>query len=299
MKSFSTKAYAKLNLALKVLGVDGGYHMLDSLVTTVDLYDKITVTARKDDKILLTFYGKYAPVNYIQEKTNAYKATKLFMDTFGVGGVNVDIICNIPVGSGLGSSSADIAGVLLAMKGLFKINADVKPLADSLGSDSGYLLSGGYARLNGRGDKVETLDIDEKLYFILLTSRVGVNTKECFKLYDELGSNENVDVQGSIDGLKSGNFELFYKSLGNDLYPTSKELNEEIEENLNILKSLSPSAALMTGSGSGVFAVYDSYEMASWAYSKLKRKLGDRLYALESYNPRHLSLIEKLFNIEK
>ena len=51
MKSATGKAYGKINICLNVTSIKNGYHMLDGIVTTVDKYDKITVTKRKDNKI--------------------------------------------------------------------------------------------------------------------------------------------------------------------------------------------------------------------------------------------------------
>ena len=45
------KSYAKINLTLNITGKNGSYHDLDSVVTSVDLYDKITVRSRKDIKL--------------------------------------------------------------------------------------------------------------------------------------------------------------------------------------------------------------------------------------------------------
>ena len=53
----------------------------------------------------------------------------------------------------------------------------------------------------------------------------------------------------------------------------------------------------MTGSGSTVFSLYDSYEMASWAYSLLKKKFGKSVELLETHNPKRIPLIEKLVGV--
>ena len=75
----SVKAYGKFNIALNVLGVENGYHNLDSFVCTVDKYDKINLTSRKDKKILVSFTGPYAFIPEDQSTLNAYKAAEKFM----------------------------------------------------------------------------------------------------------------------------------------------------------------------------------------------------------------------------
>lgn len=295
MKSFTVKAYGKINIALKVFEKQGEYHPLDSVCVTVKKFDKITITKRKDNKILLTFYGKYAENNYIQEQTNAYKACKAFIDKYSTCGVNIDIERNIPTGSGMGGSSSDIAGTLNCLKSLFKITDDVSDIATKLGSDSTYLLQGGFARLKGRGEQVTFYDTDLKYYAVLIYAKSGVNTKDCFSAFDQMEQlDDNIDIDSVEKAILGGDFELLSTCTGNSLLKPAISLNKEIEENLLELEKLNPSCYGMTGSGSTVFALYDSYEMASWAHSLLKKKFKNRVELLETYNPKRLSLIEKL-----
>lgn len=289
------KCFGKLNISLKIVGTKDGYHELDSVVMSVDKYDVVTVSKRKDDKILVTFVGPFAVTPKIQEETNAYKAAKLFKDTFNTSGVNVTVRVNIPTGGGLGSSSADIAGVLGAMKKLFKVEGDLKPLSDALGSDSGYLLDCGFARLQGRGEKITHLETKHKYYFVVLYASSGVSTKECFNLYDKgFDGQPCIDNDKVIEGIQSSDLSLIKEFGGNHLYLPAIKLNSEIEENLNALKSLSPVVCGMTGSGASCFAMYEDYHMASWAKDKLKKKYGNKVELLSFYNPDALTPFEKL-----
>lgn len=289
------KCFGKLNISLKVVGVSNGYHDLDSVVMTVDKYDVVTVKKRRDDKILVTFKGPFAVIPKVQEETNAYKAAKLFKDTFNTSGVDVTVKVNIPTGGGLGSSSADIAGVLGAMKKLFKINEDIKPLSDKLGSDSGYLLDCGFARLEGRGDRITHLTTKHKYYFVVIHGESSVLTKDCFALYDKGYENQPIiDTEKVIEGVERGDLSLIAKNGGNHLYLPAKELAPEIEKNLNALKNLCPEFCCMTGSGSSCFAMYENYDMAKWAEYKLKKEYGKRVEVLAFYNPDTLSFWDKM-----
>ena len=271
--SKKVKAFAKINIALNVIGESNGYHILDSVVTTVNKYDLIIASKRKDNKILITFTGKYAENPIRQEETNAYKSAKLFMDTFNTKGANIEVVRNIPTGSGMGGSSADIAGVLGVLKKLYKTQGKLKPLADSLGSDSGYLLKGGYARLTSRGEVVEYLNSDLTLYFVVIYAKSGVNTKECFKKFDELGESGLIsDIDSVVKGVQNGSLAKLKNNVNNALTKPAIILNKEVDDNLNYLKSLSPDYYSMTGSGSTVFSIYENYEMASWAVDTLKKK---------------------------
>lgn len=282
MRTVRQKAYAKVNLFLDIVGIDGGYHMIDTVVTTISLYDEIILTRRNDDKIVLKTQGSLYSVSDSYDN-NVYKAAKLFQETYATKGVDVTLHKNVPVSSGLGGSSADIAGTLIGMKKLFDIkDADLKPLADSLGSDSGYLTVGGYARLTSRGEKVESLPIKKKLYFVIACAKGGVNTSECYAAYDRQKKPDNVHIaEDLIEGLISGKLseEMFF----NALYAPASEINPKVKELLEAIKALSPRGYAMSGSGSGVFGIFDTVELCEWAMAKLKKFTKD-VFIAESFS---------------
>ncbi len=279
MKTVRLKAFAKINLFLDVTGVEGGYHTLDSVVTTVDLFDTITLSCRRDKKIVLkTGGGLY----FVTENSdnNAYKAAALYVERFGVNGVDITLNKRIPVGSGMGGSSADIAAVLKGMEKLYGCGADLKAMADELGSDSGYLVTGGYARLKGRGEKVESLDIDKKLHFFVITADGGVNTAQCFKAYDA-GEKQAAPFGADelVAALKDG--EIKSEAFFNALYAPAITVNPNVEKAYDFIASLSPAAVAMSGSGSSVFGIFDTIELCEWAKSKAKY-LFKNTFVLES-----------------
>ena len=70
MNTVRVNAHAKLNLTLDLCGKRGEYHLIDSLVTTVDLYDRIVFKRRKDN----LFKGGYHKTNfYIVDRNFPYK----------------------------------------------------------------------------------------------------------------------------------------------------------------------------------------------------------------------------------
>ena len=294
--SKSVKVFAKLNIALNVLGVNGGYHDLDTVVTTVNKYNVIKASKRKDDKILVSFVGKYGFIPKKQEETNAYKSALLFKNTFNTKGANIEITVNIPNGSGMGGSSVDIVGVLGVLKKLYKVDGSLKPLADSLGSDSGYLLKGGFARLRSRGEVVDYFESQINPYFVAVYSNTGVNTKDCFNVFDESGKDGVVsDIEMLIASLEKGDITCLDDNLKNALYFPAITLNKEVLENYNALKVLSPRWLSMTGSGATVFAVYENYEMAYWAEDKLKKQ-GYNAEILETYDYKKANFIDLLLD---
>ncbi len=283
MNTVRVHAYAKLNFTLDVTGREGGYHMLDSLVTTISLRDTVIVTKRKDRLASVRMHGKKSesidPAN-----NNAQKAADRFIEVFQTTGANITIHKDIPIGGGLGGSSADAAGVLRALSRLYQITdyERVKRIADEFGSDTGYLLTGGLARLRGRGERVERLGEFPTYYLLLFCPKKGVSTKECFKTFDETGKTYAPRTQRAVDEIKQGNFEWGMKLFGNDLYPSAKEILPEVEQTLFDARSFSPICANMTGSGSCVYAIFPSLELAQWAKSRYRGKA--RVYLAETVN---------------
>lgn len=278
MKTVKINAPAKINLALNVTGQNNGYHNLDMLVSTISVFDTVILSSRKDDKINLKVQSEHPEYFLEPENDNAYKTAKLFVEKFNTTGVDITVKKRIPIGGGLGGSSADIAGVLRGLKKLYNVTEDVKPLADNLGSDSGYLLTGGFARLKGRGEIVESLSIDKKLYLCIVVASGGVNTKECFTLFDEKGASGRADIDLLIENIK--NYDgTEIKGSYNMLYDSAVEINPEVKRAYDETKSLSPSLTLMSGSGSSVYGVFESKELAKWAVDKLRRKFDKVLFA--------------------
>lgn len=284
MKKMKTvKAYAKLNLTLDVLGREGEYHLLDSLVTTVDLYDRVTVKKRRDGLISVTMRGMGSE-RLSPEENNAQKAGERFVSVFGTPGADISIDKNIPMGAGLGGSSADAAGVLNALASLYGISdrAALKAVADGLGSDTGYLLSGGFCRMRGRGELVEPLGELPGMHVLLLCPEEGVSTAECYKICDTYAKN-SPHTPRALELLRSGNAEWAAKLFYNDLYPAAQALCPAVGQALCDLKALSPWGASMTGSGSGVFAQFETRELCLWAKSRYRGRC--RAYVLKTASP--------------
>ena len=75
------KAFAKLNLTLAITGLKDGYHMLDSLVCTVDLFDLIKLKKRKDNLINVEMHGQ-GTESLPPEDNNAVRAAEAYVSAF-------------------------------------------------------------------------------------------------------------------------------------------------------------------------------------------------------------------------
>ncbi|MDE7300624.1 MAG: 4-(cytidine 5'-diphospho)-2-C-methyl-D-erythritol kinase [Clostridia bacterium] len=262
------KSYAKINLTLDVLGKEGGYHLIDSVVATVDLCDVIAIKRRKDKLINIDMHG-FGSENIPFEKNNAVIAAERFSDKFSTDGADITVWKNIPVGAGLGGSSADVAGVLRGLSKLYGVDdfAAVKDIADGIGSDCGYMLTGGFARLGGRGEKVEKLGGGLKLDIGILLPKSGVSTASCYALCDKLKGNEFTSAAAQ-EAIEAGDKFALGKSLSNGLFPAARSLNPEISEAYGQLAAFAPLGVNMSGSGSAVYAIFENDQFLSYAKSR-------------------------------
>jgi len=284
MNTAKALAYAKVNLTLDIVGAENGFHLLDSLVVTVDLADKIIAKKRKDSLVNVFMHGMGS--NSISpEENNAVRAGEAFVKKFGTCGADIEVYKNIPLAAGLGGSSADAAGVVKALAKLYGITdgAALGELCDTLGSDTKFLLRGGFARLRGRGEKIDCLGTCPEWYFLLLCPKAGVSTAECYREYDRIGKTYAPRTERCLEALKGMGAEEAGKLFGNDLSGAASALELAAAEALAAAKSFSPLGASMTGSGSASFAAFSSRELAEWARSRYRGKF--RTYCVRATDP--------------
>lgn len=273
MNTVKIKAYAKLNLTLEIVGTSGGYHMLDSLITSIDVFDYIVLKKRKDNLSSVTMHG-LGSEGIPPEKNNALKAAEAFSKAFGVTGANITVYKNIPIGAGLGGSSADISGVLRGMAKLYDIQdeAALALLADELGSDTRFMLKGGFARMQGRGERITPIQGMPKLHFLLIYPQTGVSAGACYQKYDELlAQNPSIPqnyTEKCLAALRENDVNVGGMYLMNDLYTPAKALCAEVGQAMAEALSFSPINAVMTGSGSCVAALFETPELCEWAKSR-------------------------------
>lgn len=280
MKKVKIYAPAKINLTLDVLGVKDGFHMLKSLVCSINICDEIVLKSRKDKNINLICDG--IQVDCAPLDNNAHKAARLFMEKYNTTGVDILVTKNIPVGGGLGGSSADIAGVLNGMQKLYPGEYNLFGLANYLGSDSGYMLKGGFAVIEGRGDIVKPVTVTQKMYFIILTCKNGVSARESYKNFDKQKTKPESITDKALEHLQNNEQQEFLSILKNDLYAPSCKLEPEISANVYLLKKAGVECALMTGSGSAVFGLFFDEKERDKVYKKLKPICADAIIKAES-----------------
>lgn len=275
-KPMQLKAYGKINISLDVVGKrEDGYHLLRMIMQTIELYDLITVDKAKEG-INITCNKTYIPID---ERNLAYKAAKLFMDTYGIkSGADIDIKKNIPVTAGLAGGSTDAAAVLKAMRTIFKPDIEDEELMNlglKIGADVPFCITGGTALCEGIGEKITSLNAFKNHILVIVKPHFGVSTKEVY---------QNLDINKIYKHPKT---EEIIKAVENDDLKQVAYLMKNVLENVTlrkhyILKNIKNEilrmgsiGAMMSGSGPTIFGFFDDMLKAAYCYDKFKEKYNE------------------------
>lgn len=265
MNEISLKAPAKINLTLDIVGRrEDGYHLLRTIMQSVDLSDTVTVKKTGDGEIRLTISDSSLPTD---RHNTAYKAAEVFFSALqkSCDGIAIDVQKWIPMQAGMGGGSADAAGVLKALNILYDNPFSIDELCDlgvKVGADVPFCVLGGAALATGIGEILEPIEgIDEKISIVICKPPVGISTAEAYGAIDQnldkvtmanekaiLESLKNKDICGIGDNLQNA----FEQALA----------NEDIQKVICAMEDFSPVGCRMTGSGSAVFALFESEQEA-------------------------------------
>lgn len=267
---------AKINWTLEVLGRrTDGYHELRTILQTVDLADELAFEVTGDDLVIEC----ESPQVPRDESNLIAKAVRQFQKASGTSfGLKVILRKNIPVEAGLGGGSSNGAVTLLALQRLFNYPLKLKDLfaiGRELGADVPFFFTGGRAVGVGRGDEVYPLEDTEQNSILLVNCGVRVPTREAYSLLaGRLTSLEAKDIipfslEAAYAGI--GRSRMGGPELRNDLeaavfsrYPLLNEVKAR-------LLSSNAQAVAMSGSGSTVFALFESRTALIAAREEMER----------------------------
>ena len=250
------KVFAKVNLTLSVGARQGEFHPIDSVVTSVDVCDTVEVAKRCDNEITVK-----GVAGVEQQRNTAYLAAVAFVNTF-LGnlsncplGVDISVQKGIPFGAGMGGSSADAAAVVYCMCKLFDVDVcsdAVHQLCARLGSDVNYMLHGGLARMQGKGDDVAFYKAVRPLYFALTTFDLEMRSGEIYCAYDSLPIGQVNESDKLLIALQQGALDNAVALLTNDLQRATASVSDYAKRYLDFIK-LHNWHCNMTGSGSAYY----------------------------------------------
>ena len=262
------RALAKINLDLRVLGKrPDGYHELRTIFQTISLAESLEIAFTPGRKTAIELTDALQiPDNLVT------KAARLAMDAMrATGRVEMRLTKRIPMGAGLGGGSSDAAAVLLALPVLARRPLTLRKLSDlgaQLGSDVPFFLLGGTAVGIGRGTELFPLPDAPARAGVLVAPGLHVDTAQAYRdlsprLTTELQQNKIFSFQShTFGGSREASFE-------NDFESVVFEQHRSLALWKKRLVRVGATSALMTGSGSALFGLFETRREASRAIELL------------------------------
>jgi len=263
------KAHAKINLILNVVRKrEDGYHDVDMIMQTLDFGDVIHV-----EKIISGIELDGTGSIPWDETNLAYKAAKLFFDVSGVrGGAKIYIEKNIPVCAGMAGGSTDAAAVLKGLNCLYGKPVSAKVLSKisaKLGADVPFCISGGTARTEGIGDIITPLNSFGEVCVVVVKPCISISTPWAYSALNH-ETMEHPDTESAVKAISAGDRQMLYSLMGNSFEQSIFKKYPEIEEIKSKFSAMGADGALMSGSGSTVFGIFEDAEKAKLAYEHFK-----------------------------
>ncbi len=272
-------APAKINLTLEVLGKrPDGYHALRSLVVPIELCDEIEIEPAEDLAFVCDDPALAGEENLVPRAARA----------IGARGVSIALRKRIPTQAGLGGGSSDAATVLLAARaGAFGAlpSRDELSVARSLGSDVPFFLVEGGALVEGTGERVTPVGAIPSWTALVVKPPVAISTAEAYRRLDERERpqrprSESVGVR-AVAALQRGDFAEIERLLANDFHDDALARHPEIARAAAAIEAAGAARALLAGSGSSLFALFERRGEAEASAERLALPSEYRRYVAE------------------
>lgn len=277
-------ARAKINWTLDIVGTrPDGYHLMDMLMASVDLQDTLLLEEAEglalwvteelpSGEALETAASAQVPVD---GKNLVLKAAKALQRATGSEkGAAMRLHKRIPVGAGMGGGSADAAAALVGLCSLWNLALPKEKLMEiglSLGADVPFALTSGLARVRGIGEGITVLPAPAPIWLVVTQPCGGLSTPEIFRGFDRLTEKEitRPQTEAAQKALLAGDLPALGRAMGNVMERVSIAKRPEIRQAALKLEALGAIRAMMTGSGSAVYGVFENEDTARQAAKRL------------------------------
>jgi 4-diphosphocytidyl-2-C-methyl-D-erythritol kinase len=245
-------APAKLNLFLHITGRrSDGYHLLQTVFQFLDIHDDVLLDVdTSGDVAALHHYP-----GFTHEDDLTLRAARLLQTETGCrAGVKINLVKNLPVGGGIGGGSSDAATVLMVLNQLWHTNLNQEELAAiglRLGADVPVFIHGRACWAEGVGEDIQAIDLPEPVY-LLVYPKVHVSTGQIFSAPELTRNTSPIKIADFLAG-----------DARNDCESIVRDQVPEIDQAMQWLGQYSP--ARLTGTGSCVFAEFESHQQAQQA----------------------------------
>ncbi len=265
-------AYAKLNLGLKILGRRGdGFHDILSVFQTVDLCDRLVFKRAGQGQIILSCDDadlSVGPENLVYQAVSAFRSYT-GMDR----GIEVAIEKRIPMAAGLGGGSSDAAAVLRVLNRVWDAGlsgGELREIGATLGSDVPFFVrQKGTAVVSGRGEHVRYVPWSGDVVYVLVCPGFQVGTGWAFANYKKTLTGHG-EYDNFIHSIKNLPVSGFFERIENDFLPLIVQTHPETRDILSRLTDAGAMVASMSGSGSTLYGVFESRDVAEAVWARFK-----------------------------
>lgn len=279
-------SFAKTNWYLEILGKrPDGYHEVVTVLQTISLHDEITFTVNGEEGVL-TLACDDASIPTGNSNLILRAAVALWDCYQWAGKADIKLTKRIPAQGGLGGASSNAAVSLLALNVLWRkgyITIDELLFPDFLGADVPFFLIGGRCLATGTGTTLTPLPDGPKQYLIVITPNAKVSTADAYAALNAASlttSNSASILSSSLADLNSADSRQW--PLRNDFERVIFEIEPEIERAKSALLDAGAWGALLAGSGSSVFGVFDNEAARDRGLENLKCEAGWRVFPCET-----------------
>ncbi len=266
-------AFAKLNLALEVLGRrDDGYHEVRSVLQTIDLADRLEIAQSSSLSVECDDASLNGQANLVWQAAAALAKRGKTEPR-----AHIYIQKRIPVAMGLGGGSSDAASALVALNRLWGLDLTIEELAQvagPLGSDVAFFLSGGTALATGRGERVTPLPPLPPMAVILVCPKSTVPDKTA-GAYSSLTPAHYSDggiTHRMTEILLSGHF--VRESVAGLLYNVFDQVSLQVFPDLGQIRQrldeFAPGRFHLCGAGPGLFGLASNEPDYQWVANALQ-----------------------------
>ena len=265
------RAYAKINLCLDVVcRREDGYHELEMIMAPVNLYD--TLNFEFCDELRLQSNVPYLPLD---RRNTIIKAIELLREDYGFKeNFEITLQKHIPTQAGMAGGSTDGAAAIRALNKMLRLGMDndkMVEIAKKVGADVPFCLRSRPAFVTGIGENLEHFRVHTPFYLLLVKPYKGVSTKVAFETLD-FSSAQHPDCRKMRQALMNNDYDGVIQSLGNTLEQSAFKLVPQIAAIKKDLLAMGFDGALMSGSGSTVFALTRDPELLEKGAAAMRKK---------------------------
>lgn len=273
MNSLTLKAYAKINVGLRITGQrDDGYHSIKTLYQTVNIFDEVKLNLKDEQGVTFNWQGESVPDG--DDNICSKAANSFFEFTGEEKGVNIELEKTLPVGSGLGGGSSDAACVIRGLNELLDTKLSIKNMEDiasELGADIPFFIRGGCQYAEGIGDELSPGELSEEWVLLLVVPDIRIDTSWAYEGIHPLSLTRNINDVNLASFPHNGDAKN-RKMFRNDFEPLVFLKYPEIGDIKKSLLRSEAEFASLSGSGSAVYGLYETTEKAEKAMKLVSRE---------------------------